>query len=51
MSVGMSMFAAAILSAILMEIRNYNKRAAAEAEAQIESDNEDLSDTELKKDK
>ena len=41
------MFIAAVLSAILMEIRNYNKRAAAEAEAQIDSDDEHFSDNEV----
>ena len=41
------MFLAAILTATLMEVRNYNKRAAEEAEAELDSDEDEcLTDNE-----
>lgn len=45
--VGLSIFVSSVMSAVLMEMRYYNKRATAEVEAQLSSDD----DVELKKER
>ena len=47
---GLSIFLSSIGSAVLMEMRYYNKRVTAETEAQLSSD-DNLSDDEFKKEK
>lgn len=50
MIAGFSILISSIVSAMLMEMRYYNKRATAETEAQLSS-NEEPDDAEFKKDK
>lgn len=48
---GLSILVSSVLSAVLMEMRYYNKRATAEFEAQLSSDEASSSGMEVKKEK